>query len=561
MDSKDKWPEITALIDEALEKGDGTKFEAAKEFIKSHPESHEHFYFYLINDKDVKAKDVLNLLEWDLPRLKILYDDNSSRISPALDFVRDEDSEKRFAVLTTEITTESLEKIGGELIYVHERSPLIVTSRGDVLEANEVSLSKLGLFARTLPSQALRRWHPRDVKDFSDRVKSGTIIPPETHKVFGEIRAAFTSYVYYDEPVIYDFISTYIIATYFYPLFQAFPLLVLYGPKQSGKTLTLQMIEHLAFNAMLLTDPTPAIIFRSIEELGPTLLLDEIESLANRRDYSGSIMSMLRASYKRIDVPRMEERPEGGFKLRLFSCYGPKVIGTIQGVEDVLANRSIILVMLRRKPEDEKLFTRTDPALEEDRWWKLRNKLYLLIMTRWEELNGLIKQTIKELEGKLSNRELELWTPILSIANWIDQSLKNEKKLLFDGLLEMALAKSDERKMQDKETNQTVMVLQALLALFQEERESNWVSSLEIREQLEKFYSEPQGWMNETWIGRLMSRIGITRTCRIKRPTEFIGEKRLTHYYINPEWLKDYCDRYGADLSEPDDEGGPPPAI
>lgn len=188
------------------------------------------------------------------------------------------------------------------------KEPVIITSRGEALECNHSSLSKLNLTTRTIPSQALDRWHPHDVQIFIDSVKNNILLAPELPNIFDSIRAAFVSYVYFEKPVFYDFISIYTIATYFYPLFQAFPLLVLYGPTESAKSLTMQIIEYLVFNAMMITDPTPAVIYRTIEEMSPTLLMDEIEGLASRRDYASSIMSILRASYKRIDVPRMEEK-------------------------------------------------------------------------------------------------------------------------------------------------------------------------------------------------------------------------------------------------------------
>lgn len=554
MDMKNKWPDLVALIEEARREGSKDKFIQAIKFIEKTPESHSYFYNYLLSNNVVSRTELPGLINWKLPDFEIQFHLDHKIIKPALAFVRNNDKEHRRAIITAELTVRRSEKINKKLVVLLQREPVLVTSKGEILECSETSLAKLNLWARTIPFQSIDRWHSHDVRQFAQSMEIQRPQTPDLKLLFADIKKVFSSYAYYKEPRIYDLLSIYIIATYFYTLFQAFPLLVLFGPKQSGKSLTLQLIEFLAFNAMMLTDPTPAIIYRSIEELGPTLLLDEIESLASRRDYSGSIMSILRASYKPIDIPRMEEVKEGGFRLRLFSCYGPKVIATIQGVEDVLANRAIIINLIRRSPEDTHMYKRTDPALEGDKWRELRNRLYLLIMTRWEELDALIIPTIDELDGKLANRELELWTPMLSIANWIDRSNDDSKRALFNGLLEMALEKSRERQMQDKESNQTALVLQALLAIMKNKTEPEWVCNFQIKEQLEKFYAEPLNWVNETWVGRLMNRIGITKTSRRTYETEFNGEKRLTHYWIDPAWLQDYCQRYGVDLSEDEDE-------
>ncbi len=551
---KNKWPEITALIESYLKERNPEKFgdtiRKALHMIANTPESHSYFREYLSEENIVDKNTFDKFIAQNFPDFQPLYDSDLKRINPALDFERS----SGMALLTTEIPARKKFVYKEYETFVKTFAPTLITSRGTVRECSESELEKMGLRARTVPSQALSRWHPRDIRKYLERMNKD--LPPAVNPalIFDDIRSAFADYIYFQSPVIYDFMSIYVISTYFYQLFQAFPLLVLYGPTESGKSMVMQIIEYLAFNAMMVTDPTPAVIFRAIEEFGPTLLMDEIEGLASRREYASSIMSILRASYKRIDVPRMEEKKEGGFGLRLFRCYGPKVIGTIQGIENVLSNRSVVINLVRRRSEDDDKFERTDPAMKGELWRQLRNRLYLLLMTRWQELDSFIEPTVNELEGALSNRQLELWTPLLSIANWIDHTTENRGRTLFSNLLEMAWQKSYERQMIDSHGNQTLMMLQALLQLVDTGRKEPWYSTHEIKEQLEKFYAEPQSWINEVWIGRIMSQIGIIRSRRQKCKTEFLGEKRLTHYRIEPEWLKDYCERYGVN-SEKEKDG------
>lgn len=546
----DNWPEIKILLDEANLNGDNDKFNYALSLIEKNPSCHGYFYDYLLQHDLAKKNEINKLIKWLIPTWEVLFNIHIPTARPSLDFIRKPENGLPFALVTVELTVRRLVPLGDDFIFRKFKEPVIVTSMGEALKCDSSNLSKLHLTARTVPSYAPDRWHPQDVQRYITSMKNDISPAPHLSSVFDLIRASFMDYVYFEKSIFYDFMSVYIIATYFYPLFQAFPLLVLYGPTESGKSLTMQIIEHLAFNAMMVTDPTPATLFRVIEELGPTMLMDEIEGLASRRDYASSIMSILRASYKPIDVPRMEEKTKGVFRLRLFCCYGPKVIGTIQGIENVLSNRSVIINLMRRRPEDDNKFKTTDPDLEHDLWRQLRNALYLLVMTRWQELNSLIPSTIKELEGILANRQLELWTPFLSIANWIDQSREDRGRALFSSLLEMAHEKSKERQMIDREANQTLMVLQAILQMVKPDSKAEWHSSLAIKEQLDKFFTEPQPWINETWIGRMMTQIGITKRRRRNVKSEFLGEKTLTHYWIDPGWLKDYCDRYGVDMDD-----------
>lgn len=547
MNTIDKWPDITTLIEDAIQSGEKEKLLQALVMIARIPKARKPFREYLLAEDIITPHEYDEYLSMHAPDFEPLFENNLQYIRPALDFIRD----KGIAITTTEILARIKDDSDKKhIVFFEEAMPFIITSQGQVLECLNSELKNLNLTARTIPSQALNRWHPKDIKHFVEAVENEAVPQVDLNFIFQEIRKTFKDYLYFKTPEIYDFIGVYVIATYFYQLFPAFPLLVLFGPKQSGKSLNLQLMEHLAFNALLVTDPTPAVIYRTIEELGPTLLLDEIESLGSRREYAGSFMSILRASYKRIDVPRMEERKDGGYKLRFFQAFGPKVIATIQGIEDVLANRSIIINLVRRRSEDTHLYKDSDPALEKEKWRHLRNQLYLLLMTRWQELDAQIKPTMEKVKKKLFNRELELWTPFLSIANWIDQSRNDQDRTIFTSLLEMALEKSEERKLQDREINHTVLLLQALLDLVKPDSEPEYYSNLAIREKLEQFFAEPQGWMNETWIGRLMARIGITDTCRITKETDFMGQKKLTHYKMDPAWLQDYCERYGVDLGK-----------
>jgi len=546
MDTIDKWPDIIALIEEAERTGEKDKLIKALDIIAITPPARKPFRAYFIEKNIIDAQQFNDYMTLHAPDFQPLLGKDYLYIRPALDFIRDKD----MSITTVEIVASIKHSDGENVDFKEETVPAFITSFGQLLECSDEELTKFNLTARTIPSQALKRWHPHDVAEYIESMKKDVQPAVDLSHIYNEIRSSFTSYVYFEKPVIYDFMSVYVIATYFHPLFQAFPLLVLYGPTESGKSLTMQIIEYLAFNAVMITDPTPAVIFRTIEELCPTMLMDEIEGLASRRDYASSIMSILRASYKRIDVPRMEEKPGGGFRLKLYCCYSPKVIGTIQGVENVLANRSVIINLVRSRQEDGAKFEKTDPSLKEEHWRQLRNYLYLLVMTRWQELEAMIEPTIEELEGDLTNRQLELWTPFLSVASWIDQNNRDGDRSLFTRLLDMAQQKLSERRMIDREGNQTLMVLQALLQLVKKPKDKPWYSTHEIKEQLEKFYSEPQGWINEVWIGRIMNQIGIVKSRRKPYKTEFIGEKKLTHYWIDPEWLKDYCERYGVEITE-----------
>src|SRR5262249_42548847 len=72
-------------------------------------------------------------------------------------------------------------------------------------------------------------------------------------------------------------VAVWAVATYFFPLFRAFPRLNVNGERGSGKSKALEVIAAMAFNGLVKISPTPAVLYRLITPLRPTLCLDEVE--------------------------------------------------------------------------------------------------------------------------------------------------------------------------------------------------------------------------------------------------------------------------------------------
>lgn len=550
MSNNKTWPEIEALLQQVVSVNppDEDKAIEALQLIAQDPLAQEYYREKLTSE----AEDIITVEDFDnamikyCPSFQPLFHRKLQQINPPLDFNRD----TGIALVTVEIFVRIKIEDKKKTSFIEIPSPVIISSKGQIFECSITELGKHGWTARTIPQQALQRWHPEDVAKFIMETNNGTLKLPNINSIFKEVRSVYTDYVHLEKPVYYDFLAIWDIGTYFHQLFEAFARLGLIAPPDSAKTLVLQLLEYTAFNGMMVVDPTEAVIFRSIEEFSPTLILDEMEGLAKRKNYASGIMTLMRAGYKKIFVARMEEnKREGGYRLRLHNCFSPIGVAAIEGMEGVMATRFIRVPLKRRSKEEGKNYKNTDPKLEEARFRQLRNLLYRLLMTRWQELDDLITPTIKKLEGILSNRQLELWTPFLSIAHWIDREREDEGRKLSGGLLEMALEATRERESADREGNQTLMVLQALLQLVKPDDGPKWRNTFEIKDKLDEFFTTPQNWMNDVWVGRLMSQMGITERARKECETD-LGKKRLMHYKIDPAWLRDYAMRYGVDLED-----------
>jgi len=143
-------------------------------------------------------------------------------------------------------------------------------------------------------------------------------------------------------------IAIWIIGTYFHKSFNTFPYLFLNAMRGSGKTRLLNIISWLQYNGNgeVLTNPSDAVIFRTAKERG--IILDEFESQKSKDKQA--MREYMNACYKKGGmVYRMEkERDKDGKEKQVakgHSLFTPIAMANINGIEDVLADRSISLIL------------------------------------------------------------------------------------------------------------------------------------------------------------------------------------------------------------------------
>lgn len=149
-------------------------------------------------------------------------------------------------------------------------------------------------------------------------------------------------------------VALWTLATHLYGQFESFPYLAIVSPtKRAGKTQLLKTLELLARASLRCTFPSPAVLYRVINDRQPTLLLDEVEFLSGRKsDHALAVIAILDAGFEAGGmVPRCGGAK--GDKLEYFSVFCPKAFASIGRLPDTLADRSIVLHM-QHKARTEK---------------------------------------------------------------------------------------------------------------------------------------------------------------------------------------------------------------
>ena len=122
---------------------------------------------------------------------------------------------------------------------------------------------------------------------------------------------------------------------------------------------------------------TLAVQFRIIGALQPTLLFDEMENLGQTQHTE--LHRMLKYGFEK-NGPQVWRMDMSGNRMEM-NCWGvycPRAFASIEGMEEVIASRSVQVIMERSF--DEEIKNRTVSA-DDALWQELRDQLFLVTMS------------------------------------------------------------------------------------------------------------------------------------------------------------------------------------
>jgi energy-coupling factor transporter ATP-binding protein EcfA2 len=370
-------------------------------------------------------------------------------------------------------------------------------------------------------------------------------------------------------PDYYSIVALWIMGTYIHSMFSAYPFLYINAQRGSGKTRLLKIISQLAYkaNGQVQTGLTEAVLFRS--EKGATLILDECESIATKE--KAALREYLNASYKKgatVKRSRKVKQKDGeNYEVESFEPYRPIALANIEGIDSVLGDRCLTLILEKSKNE---IKTRLIENFEDDpRFFRIKRELYELnelwcslcklvytqnIVNEW---NNYIRDTITtltthttyttlttlttptkqypllfyELEKlKINGRNLELIMPLCLIGNSFSE------KVMLDNLT--VLQKIIEVKQEDEFNEDFDVSLLSYVSTLEQYR-FNYINVNTLTSKFRDYMGEidtPYSWLNSKWVGRALKRLNLyTDKRRVSKGTEVIlavdraKEKRLIY--------------------------------
>jgi putative DNA primase/helicase len=191
--------------------------------------------------------------------------------------------------------------------------------------------------------------------------------------------------------------------------------------KRCAKSTAQSTVAVLVPRAMPMTHVTGASLFRLIHKDCPTVIVDELDLVIHR---NRDLRVVLNASHCRTTayIPRVVD----GSVVR-FRVYGPKVLACIGRLPDTLQDRSIVINLRRKTPEEH---VEPLPLHPESFYGSTHSKILRLM----QDLKPLIAASNPTLPAGLNDRAADNWRPLLQIAEalgpeWLSIAMQTAVKI------------------------------------------------------------------------------------------------------------------------------------
>lgn len=244
--------------------------------------------------------------------------------------------------------------------------------------------------------------------------------------------------------------------TWTFKVFDTVPYLVLESAVPGcGKSTVLQLLHAVSCRPRKASSLTEAVMFRLIDAEGPTLLIDEAETIEGRSDRAEALRAIAHEGYKQGgQVPRCEG---DSHEVRWFNVFCPKVFAAIGGLNGPLLDRSLVIHM-NKAPRGQVRKSTRHRALGRD-----GKNLVLQLEAYAHQAADALRQ-LYEAEPdcgywpSITDREAELWGPLLTHARLAGADAEARLLVVVDKFSE----EKAEIKSADWKIAQTIALLDAI---------------------------------------------------------------------------------------------------
>jgi len=356
-----------------------------------------------------------------------------------------------------------------------------------------------------------------------DRLKAFMARPSCLKGLYDDLKSAYQTYL--DLPdAAYGLMAVWTVGTYFAHSFTAFPFLHFHGPKESGKSKSLEAMRCTCCNAWKGRDITVAALGDTVDGQRGTILLDQAEKLNS--DENTNLVGLLADSYKKAGGQRrVVEITKGGRSILEFSTYGPKAFASTKLLDSDLADRCISIPMTRTR--------RNLPDLEgwEQVWKELRDKLYRFTLAAFK----IVRDHYEANPGD-GTRIGELWRPMLAVLLALEVEI-TEMESIHAFFMEAA---------QEGKHEPTGWECILLESLREKAQGNGQLFDLTVPEIINAMNIEGDKKPGGKWIGDTIGNYHLA----LKKTRPRINGRQTTAYTFDPVRVKELCEIYFRDTPQ-----------
>lgn len=232
--------------------------------------------------------------------------------------------------------------------------------------------------------------------------------PVDGEALLEEIVAAVRHYVMMELHAP-EAIALWIMHAHAHNMAQISPRLSITSPeKRCGKTTLLSVVQQLVPKPLPASNITPAALFRSVELIKPTILIDEADTFLKNSD---ELRGILNSGHNRAGASVIRTVGENHEPTQ-FNTWAPVAIAMIGRLPETLADRSIEIRMRRRRPDETVERLRIDRV---EHLVELARKA-----ARWVEDNEItLRARDDDAPACLNDRAADNWRPLMAIAQLV----------------------------------------------------------------------------------------------------------------------------------------------
>ncbi|MEI8234162.1 MAG: hypothetical protein WCH57_05695 [Verrucomicrobiota bacterium] len=318
-------------------------------------------------------------------------------------------------------------------------------------------------------------------------------------EILRDVEEFLRSSVWLPDPKHYSLLTFTVPVTYAQSLFDAVPLILVTGPRGSGKTVLGRAMATVCANSCIVGAASVAAMARQIDEARGLVVFDDLESISPRKKSPESaqfsaLVQTLKLGYNQAAGTKTWADPRT-FHARRLDLFGVKMVNNTAGSDPILASRALRIATAPVSPGSAKGL-RGLAVSDRERLARLRDELHCWVFANVDP----IAEAYRKLAFSVSDRQDEIATPLRVFAQ-----LSQDEALRFD--FEAAL--DSQRLMASQWSNPDDLLIEAAKALVRAGYNKCTPThlALEMRRLTGNAYFADLA--TPEWVGRSARRLGL----------------------------------------------------